>query len=66
MCYENAKKSSVQDTGFENNASRIGVKGKFKLLKGLIFPTRLKMRLTQLMARRMVIKFSKKEIHLLL
>ena len=32
VSYENAKKSSVQDTGFENNASRIGVKGKFKLL----------------------------------
>ena len=35
VSYENAKKSSVQDTGFENNASRIGVKGKFKLLEGI-------------------------------
>jgi len=33
--YENAKKSSVQDTGFENNASRLGVKGKFKLIEGI-------------------------------
>ena len=35
VSYENAKKSSVQDTGFENNVSRIGVKGKFKLLEGI-------------------------------
>ena len=42
VSYENAKKSSVQDTGFENNASRIGVKGKFKLLEGINFRIRSK------------------------
>jgi hypothetical protein len=54
VSYENAKKSSVQDTGFENNASRLGVKGKFNLIEGI-----------KLMARQMVKKFSKKEILLL-
>ena len=35
VSYENAKKSSVQDTEFKNNASRIGVKGKFEIKEGL-------------------------------
>ena len=34
VSYESAKKSSVQDTGFENNESRSGVNGKFELLAG--------------------------------
>ena len=31
VSYENAKKSSVQDTGFENNASIIGVINKIEI-----------------------------------